>query len=220
MQSPSSQGASAGSAPAGLRVVVAHADDLVARGLAALLAESGAVVVARVRDARGVLAAVSEHTPDVLVTSLELAAPERQNVVAAARQHWPHLAIVAVSDRDDDEGVLLALAAGASAHVRRSADAEQLVAATVQAAASPGAFLAADPLGGRRRDADPGPGLTPRESEVLRLAAEGLAVRGISERLFISQATTRSHLSGIYRKLGVSTRSQAVLRAERAGLLR
>lgn len=206
--------------PAGLRVVVAHADELVARGLAGLLTESGASVVARARDTRSVLAAVTAHSPDVLVTSLELSAPERRNVVSVVRERWPELGIVAVSDRDDDEGVLLALEEGASAHVRRSAGAEQIVAATAQAAASPGAFLAADPLGRRRRGGESGPGLTPRESEVLRLAAQGLAVRGISERLFISEATTRSHLSGIYRKLGVSTRSQAVLRAERVGLLR
>jgi DNA-binding NarL/FixJ family response regulator len=55
---------------------------------------------------------------------------------------------------------------------------------------------------------------------VLRLAAEGLTVRGISARLYVSEATTRSHLSGIYRKLGVTSRSQAVLAAERLGMLR
>jgi DNA-binding NarL/FixJ family response regulator len=55
---------------------------------------------------------------------------------------------------------------------------------------------------------------------VLKLAGEGLTVRGISARLFISEATTRSHLSGIYHKLGVSSRSQAVLAAERLGMLR
>ena len=201
-------------------MVVAHADDLVVRGLAGLLGDSGATVVARARDTRSVLAAVTAYGPDVLVTSLELSVTERRNVVSVARERWPGLAIVALSDHDDDEGVLLALEEGASAHVRRSAGAEQIIAAAVQAAASPGAFLTTDPLGGRPRAADTGPGLTPRESEVLRLAAEGLAVRGISERLFISEATTRSHLAGIYRKLGVSTRSQAVLRAERVGLLR
>jgi DNA-binding NarL/FixJ family response regulator len=54
---------------------------------------------------------------------------------------------------------------------------------------------------------------------VLALAAEGLTVQGISARLYVSDATTRSHLSGIYRKLGVTSRSQAVLAAERLGML-
>ena len=116
--------------------------------------------------------------------------------------------------------MLAALELGASAHVPRTAEADHIVAATAQAAAAPGAFLAEDLVGSRRRARAAAPGLTARESDVLRLAAEGLTVRGISARLYVSEATTRSHLSGIYRKLGVSTRSQAVLAAERLGLLR
>jgi ATP/maltotriose-dependent transcriptional regulator MalT len=79
--------------------------------------------------------------------------------------------------------------------------------------------VADDVLAGRRARGR-GPRLTRREAEVLALAAEGLTVEGISARLFVSPATTRSHLAGIYRKLGVSTRSQAVLTAERLGMLR
>jgi DNA-binding NarL/FixJ family response regulator len=163
---------------------------------------------------------VARQDPDVLVVSLDLPGTAPGNVVAIARDRWPRLAIVALSAHPDDEAVLAALELGASAHVPRSAEPDHIVTAVVQAAASPGAFLAEDLGASRRRARASAPGLTPREFDVLRLAAEGLTVAGISARLYVSQATTRSHLSGIYRKLGVTNRSQAVLAAERQGLLR
>jgi DNA-binding NarL/FixJ family response regulator len=203
-----------------LGVVVAEANHLVRRGLAATLADAGIAVLAEAADADAALAAVGRHQPDVLLASLELPGRGSGNVVAMARDRWPDLAVVALSPTASDEAVLLALALGASAQVPLTAPPNQVVAATRQAAASPGAFLAEDLAGSRRRAGSPGPGLTRREREVLRLAAEGLTVREISARLFVAEATTRSHLAGIYRKLGATNRSQAVLRAERLGLLR
>ncbi len=202
-----------------LAVVVAEGNHLVRRGLAASLADAGIAVLAEAAETDPALAAVARYQPDVLLADLELPGRGTGNVVAMARDRWPDLAIVALSPVASDEAVLLALALGASAQVPLTAPVEQVVAATRQAAASPGAFLAED-LAGSRRRASPGPGLTRREHEVLRLAAEGLTVREISERLFVAEATTRSHLAGIYRKLGATNRSQAVLRAERMGLLR
>lgn len=205
---------------AGLRVVVADGNHLVRRGLADALTAAGAVVVAQARDTELALRAVAEHSPDVLIVGLDLAGPERGHVVAIARDRWPELAVVAISDGPRDEDLLSALELGASAYVPRGEEADRFVTAAVQAAAAPGAFVADDLVGGRRRARSPGPRLTARESEVLALAAEGLTVRGISARLFVSEATTRSHLAGIYRKLGVTSRSQAVLAAERLGMLR
>lgn len=204
----------------GLRVVVADGNQLVVRGLASVLADAGADVVAQELETAGALDAVARLAPDVLVVSLDLPGSAPGNVVAIARDRWPALAVVALSAQPHDESVLAALELGASAHVPRTAAADHILAATVQAAATPGAFLAEDLVGSRRRVRGAGPGLTPRETDVLRLAAEGLTVRGISARLFVSEATTRSHLAGIYRKLGVTSRSQAVLVAERRGLLR
>jgi DNA-binding NarL/FixJ family response regulator len=201
-------------------VVIAEANHLLRRGLSATLAEAGIAVLAEATDTDTALAAVGRHQPDVLLASLELPGRGSGNVVAMARDRWPDLAVVALSPTASDEAVLLALALGASAQVPLTAPPEQVVAATRQAAASPGAFLAADLAGSRRRAGAAEPGLTSREHEVLRLAGEGLTVREISARLFVAEATTRSHLAGIYRKLGVTSRSQAVLRAERLGLLR
>lgn len=200
-----------------LLAVVADAHHLVRHGLTEVLRSAG-FSVAQATDADSALREVAARQAAVLLVGLDLPGSERGHIVAVARDRWPELAIVAMSDRPDQESMLRALELGASAYLPRSADPERFVSAAQQAAVAPGAFLAEDVLTPRRK-AIGGPRLTPRESEVLALAAEGLTVRGISARLFVSEATTRSHLSGIYRKLGVSTRSQAVLTAERLGML-
>lgn len=201
----------------GLRVVVADAHHLVRHGLAEVLSSAGAKVT-QAADSESALQRVGAERADVLLVSLDLPGAERGHVVAIARDRWPQLAVVAMSPEATHEAILTALDLGASAYLPKTSTPERVIATTSQAAAAPGAFLAEDVLAPRRH-AETGPRLTPRESEVLALAAEGLTVRGISARLYVSEATTRSHLSGIYRKLGVTTRSQAVLTAERLGML-
>jgi DNA-binding NarL/FixJ family response regulator len=202
----------------GLRVVVADSHHLVRHGLADVLTAAGALVT-QATDGESALHEVAEHRPDVLVVSLDLPGSERGHVVAIARDRWPAMAVVALSEVTSHEAMLTALELGASAYMPKTAPPERFVSTAVRAAAAPGAFVADDVLA-PSRVARGGPRLTPREAEVLGLAAEGLSVRGISERLYISEATTRSHLSGIYRKLEVTSRSQAVLAAERLGMLR
>lgn len=204
----------------GVRVVVADGNALTRRGLAAILTEAGATVVGEAGDTESALRWVAQGLPGVLVVTLDLRGPERGHVVAIARDRWPDLAIVALSDEATDDALLDALELGASAYLPKTAPAERIVAMAVQSVAAPRAFLAEGLPATRRRGSHAGPPLTAREYEVLRLAAEGLTVKGISARLFISEATTRSHLSGIYHKLGVSSRSRAVLVAERLGMLR
>ncbi|NUP53913.1 MAG: helix-turn-helix transcriptional regulator, partial [Catenulispora sp.] len=65
-----------------------------------------------------------------------------------------------------------------------------------------------------------GPALSQREAEILELVAEGLANRQISRRLFISEATVKTHLVHVFGKLGVDSRTAAVAAAVRAGLIR
>jgi len=202
----------------GLRAVVADAHHLVRRGLADVLTCAGAVVTQAV-DAESALKAVAESRAQVLLVSLDLPGSERGHIVAIARDRWPTLAVVALSEVSSHEAMLSALDLGASAYMATTANPQRFVATALRAAAAPGAFVVDDVLASRRQ-ARGGPRLTPREVEVLGLASEGLTVRGISARLYISEATTRSHLSGIYRKFGVTSRSQAVLAAERLGMLR
>lgn len=208
------------SAAAGLRIVIADANHLARRGLAEILTGAGAQVVGEATSTDQVIRLLGESPVDVLLVSLDLTGSGRGHIVAIARDRWKGLGVVALSEMPDDMAMLSALDLGASAYLPKTSTPDQFVAAAVQAASAPGAFVADDLAAVRRRLRQRGPRLTPREAEVLQLAAEGLTVRGISTRLFVSEATTRSHLSGIYRKLGVTSRSQAVLAAERLGMLK
>ena len=71
----------------------------------------------------------------------------------------------------------------------------------------------------QRRLSPTGPQLSPREKEVLGLLADGLGVAGISKQLFISESTTKTHISKVYEKLGAGNRAQALMTAMRLGLI-
>ena len=206
--------------PRALRAVVADNHHLARNGLVRVLEQAGHEVLAEESDGDAALRAVSWHSPDVLVVALDLGGVERGHVVAIARDRWPDLAVVALSDFGGEDAQLMAWQLGASAHLARSATRQEVLDTVVGATAAPTAYLGEDLLALRRGGGGTGPRLTSRESEVLRLAADGLSVAAISRRLFVSDSTTKSHLSGIYRKLGVTTRAQAVLSAERWGMLR
>ena len=69
------------------------------------------------------------------------------------------------------------------------------------------------------RLAPAGPQLSPRESQVLRLLADGMSVAGIAKQLYVSESTAKTHISKLYEKLGAANRAQALMTALRLGLL-
>ena len=71
----------------------------------------------------------------------------------------------------------------------------------------------------QRRLSPSGPQLSPREREVLNLLADGLGVAEISKQLYISQSTTKTHVSKLYEKLGAANRAQALMTALNMGLI-
>ena len=102
----------------------------------------------------------------------------------------------------------------------KTAPADEVVAAARHAASSPSAFTAADLAEAmKRRLAPAGPQLSPRESQVLRLLADGMSVAGIAKQLYVSESTAKTHISKLYEKLGAANRAQALMTALRLGLL-
>jgi two-component system, NarL family, nitrate/nitrite response regulator NarL len=122
----------------------------------------------------------------------------------------------------DERQAVLALAAGARGVLPRDVSARRLAAAI--AAANAGLVVVDESLGevlGRREGAPaslPEP-LTPRELEVLALLGQGLSNKAISARLGISESTAKFHVNSILGKLGVASRSEAIVHASRLGLL-
>lgn len=127
--------------------------------------------------------------------------------------------VLVVTNYSSDADILGAVSAGAVGYLLKDADPAQLVDG-VRAAARGETVLSGDVatrLMGRLRD--PGRSLTARETEVLRLVADGLSNRDIAARLTLTEATVKSHLVHVFTKLGVGSRTAAVARAAELGML-
>lgn len=160
-------------------------------------------------------------SPDVVIFDVRL--PDGSGIDAArtARAASATLGIVILTMYAGDEQLFAALDAGASAFVPKNSPSEDVVAAARHAAASPRAFTANDLAEAMKRRMSPsGPQLSQREKEVLQLLADGLGVAQISRQLFISESTTKTHISKLYEKLGAANRAQALMTALRLGLLK
>lgn len=158
--------------------------------------------------------------PQVAVIDVRLPDGNGLDLVRHARSQSPTMGIVVLTMYAGDSSLFSALDAGASAFVPKSSPADEIVAAARHAAAAPRAFSAPDLAEAmqRRMNSDT-PTLSPREKQVLDLLADGLGVAAISSTLFISESTTKTHISRLYDKLGAANRAQALMAALRAGLL-
>jgi DNA-binding NarL/FixJ family response regulator len=166
------------------------------------------------------VALAGELQPDVVVTDVRLPDGTGLDLVRKLRSNKPELGIVVLTMYAGDEQLFGALEAGASAFVSKDSPSDDVVAAARHASVSPRSFAAADLADAMRRRLSPtGPQLSPRESEVLVLLADGLGVAAIARQLFVSESTAKTHISKIYEKLGAANRAQAISIAMRSGLL-
>lgn len=183
-----------------------------ASGEFAVLAEAGSLAEAR-RE--------FTHSPtQVVVVDIRLPDGNGLDFVKELRSTDTSLGIVVLSMYSGDEYLFGALDNGASAFVAKDAPADEVMAAARHAVALPGSFSAPNLAEAMQRRMSPsGPQLSPRETEVLKLLADGLGVAEISGRLYISQSTTKTHISKLYEKLGAGNRAQALMTALRLGLI-
>jgi DNA-binding NarL/FixJ family response regulator len=166
------------------------------------------------------LAVIRAVEPEVVIMDVRLPDGNGLDAVKKLRAAGEGMGIVVLTMYAGDDQLFAALEAGASSFVNKDSPAEEVLAAARHAAASPGSFSAADLADAMRRKMAPsGPALSPREKEVLKLLADGLAVSGIAKTLFISESTTKTHISKVYEKLGAGNRAQALMTALRMGLI-
>jgi DNA-binding NarL/FixJ family response regulator len=200
-----------------LRVVIMAHDPLARAGLAALLSnQAGCHVVGQIAPDGDWLPELDLYRPDVIVWDLGWeSGPPPEALADLSEDGPPVIALVA-----DEESALEVWTAGARGMLFRHTPTETLLAA-IHAVAH--GLAALDPALARAlplaRSVPPGDDLTPRELEVLRLVAEGLANRAIALRLDISEHTVKFHLNAILGKLGAQSRTEAVVQAARRGLI-
>ncbi|MEU5318951.1 response regulator transcription factor [Streptomyces sp. NPDC021056] len=205
-----------------VRLVIADDHAVVRAGLRALLdGEPDLEVIAEAGSGEEAVRLAAELRPDVVLMDLRFAdcavdgieAVRRLSVEAPA---VPTLMLTSFSGRTD---VVRALEAGARGYVLKAGPPEELFRAVRGAAA--GALALAPEVVGELvgQVVSPDVDLTGREVEVVRLAAEGLSNRAIAQALFLSEATVKTHLVRVYRKLRVENRAAAVTEAARRGLI-
>ncbi len=202
-----------------LRVLLAEDHAVVREGTRQILAQDpGLSVVGEAADGAEVVALAASLQPDVVLMDVGLPVIGGVEATRRIRSMEPAPYVLILSAYDDQNYVVAAIAAGASGYLLKTAHADDVVAA-IHAVARGEIVLHPAVMRhlmaqGHDRELER---LTPRETEILRLAASGLRTTDIADRLWLSARTVEAHFTSIFNKLGVSTRTEAVVHAASRG---
>ncbi|KZS68126.1 DNA-binding response regulator [Mycobacterium kansasii] len=208
------------------RVTVVVADDhpVMRQGVVRALKSCGRVeVVAQVADGRAALDAIRQLRPTVALLDYKMPELDGIEVTHAVVRDGLPTRVVLLSAFDDSPVVYKALAEGASGFLTKESDSDEIVNAVVTCAHGD-SYLPAGIAGGlagevKRRGRGATTLLTERETQVITMMADGLSVPQIASRLHLASSTIKTHVHGLYEKLGVSDRGAAVAEAMRRRLL-
>ena len=207
-----------------IRVMIVDDHTMVRTGLATFLEVSEDLeLVGEAEDGVEAIKLCEEMRPNVIL--MDLVMPEIDGVAATQviKERWPEIQVIALTSFQEGEMVQDALKAGAISYLLKNVSTDELVRAIKDAQAGR-ATMAQEAVQAlvqsAGQDQTLGTDLTPREFEVLELLVEGLNNPEISERLYISIGTTRTHVSNIFSKLGVTNRAEAITLALRNKLVK
>ena len=219
--------------PGPIRVLIADDQRVVRDGLNMLVALiDGVEVVGTACDGAEAVRLAEDHRPDVVLMDLRMPGTDGIAATADLRQRLPATRVLVLTTYADEDAIVPALQAGARGYLTKDASAEQIEAAIRAVHAGQthldpavqerlvAAVINRPPAGA----AGPGPGqkppggLTAREAEVLTLLAAGLSNAEIGQRLYLSNATVKTHINRIFAKTGARDRAQAVRYAYQHGL--
>ena len=204
-----------------IQVLIADDHGVIRDGLGRLIdAIADIELVGTAADGQEAVELANEVKPDVVLMDLQMPLVDGIEATRLIRSERPETAVLVLTSFSDRPRILGALEAGACGYLLKDAASDE-VAAGIRAAARGESPL--DPRAARtvleaRNEPDPLAALSEREREVLELLVVGLPNKLIARRLEISEKTVKSHLTRIFRELGVTDRTQAALWAERHGL--
>jgi DNA-binding NarL/FixJ family response regulator len=187
-------------------------------------------VVGEASDGREALAAVGRLDVDVVLMDLRMPGMGGVAAITELAVVAPSVRVLVLTTFDTDSDVLPAIEAGATGYLLKDAPRDELIRAVRSAARGDSVLSPAvarrlmDRVGPATGQPEPAPApkidtLSPRELEVLTLVSQGVTNRDAAKRLFLSEATVKTHLLHIYAKLGVNDRAAAVAAGYELGLL-
>jgi len=210
-----------------MKVIICDDQAIVRDGLEMLLKlEPDIDVVGTAEDGATAVEMVAKEKPDLVLMDLKMPVMNGVEATRQIRAKYPEVKVLVLTTYDDDEWVFDAIQAGAAGYLLKDTPRDEVV-KVIRGTVSGKVYL--DPsVAGKVLEQVSGhqtqpatlitSKLTEREIEILRLLANGLNNKDISERLFLSEGTVRNHVSTILSKLGVSDRTQAAVIALQHGL--
>jgi two-component system, NarL family, response regulator LiaR len=209
-----------------IRVLITDDHKVVRRGLRGFLElDPELEVVGEAENGEEAVAVARRLEPDVVLMDLLMPVMDGIEATSKIRRELPEVEVVALTSVLEDASVTGAIRAGAIGYLLKTTDADELREA-IRAAAAGQVRLAPEAAARLMREVrspsspealtEP---LTERETEVLRLLARGKANKQIARELFVAISTVKTHVNNLYRKLDISSRTQAALYAARIGLV-
>lgn len=176
----------------------------------ALQAEHDLAVIGEAENGEAACALLPSQQPDVLLLDLRLSGMNGLEVTRHVRRQYPNIKILILTGREDEESQRKAFEAGADGYLLKSASVEEIIGA-IRAIASGHAVIS--PLKNVASPPTHTDNLSERELEVLALTSRGVSNKEIAQHLNISDRTVQTHLTRIYQKIQVTSRTEAVLYA-------
>ena len=203
-----------------IRILVADDHPIVRGGIVALLTDTDDLeVIGQAATGLEAVALALELQPDLVLMDLRMPGIDGDEATARILRSSPGIRVVVLTTYETDASILTAIEAGASGYLLKAAPQEELLAGIRSVARGELALAPAVAALLVQRMKTPAVSLTARETEVLKLVAQGHSNPEIAARLFLGEATVKTHLLHAFEKLEVSDRTRAVTKAMELGLL-
>ena len=191
-----------------IKVVLVDDHPLIRKGLSQALNKDEISVVGEASSLSEGVALLNSTTPDICIVDLNLGSASGIELIKVGMVQNPNCAFVVLTMEDDLDTLITAKAAGARAYITKGSPIENLIEVVKTVLTDRKDFIKLGSFkdGANRKDF----GLTERELEVLQLLSSGATASAMGSILFLSEATIKSHLAAIYRKLEAANRAQAV----------